>query len=176
VLSLVVCLASVWIWVRSYRVIDIVYWKFGTNDLWHAQTNGGVIYVERVADYPGPAVHWWLTIPLPPDETGDLHYPGTGLPLALVRSVPRKRLGIKLYEWVDADGRRATASVTSIWMPAAAAGALPLVRFVAWVARALVSWSRRRRGRCAKCGYDMRGTPERCPECGNAASRASRGR
>jgi hypothetical protein len=46
--------------------------------------------------------------------------------------------------------------------------ALALVVLAAFwpVARAIQRFDRRRRGLCPMCGYDVRATPARCPECG----------
>jgi hypothetical protein len=55
-------------------------------------------------------------------------------------------------------------------------GALALLGFASMaIARTLAVWrtasfqekeNRRLAGLCPKCGYDLRGTPDRCPECG----------
>jgi hypothetical protein len=61
-------------------------------------------------------------------------------------------------------------AVTPYWSVITALSILPAIRLVQW-------WSAKKRrtpaGICHHCGYDMRATPGRCPECGKAAPRTS---
>jgi hypothetical protein len=45
----------------------------------------------------------------------------------------------------------------------------------AWCVRRLRGKRWARQGRCAACGYDLRGSGEVCPECGTCRSSARRG-
>jgi len=65
--------------------------------------------------------------------------------------------------------RKSWVVIVPFWsvVPALAA----MIGLLLWRDR---SWRRRdrrkREGLCANCGYDLRATPERCPECGMAAT------
>jgi hypothetical protein len=96
-----------------------------------------------------------------------------------LRSRDRRLAG---FAWIEGDAREGAiypgepplpyrALVVPWWSVAAVFAMLPLARIAAWLRR------RRHaaRGLCPRCGYDLRATPERCPECGMAAA-AAKGR
>src|SRR4051812_33728965 len=49
------------------------------------------------------------------------------------------------------------------WFALAFCGTLPVLR-LSWAARSRIEHEQR--GLCPTCGYDLRATPDRCPECG----------
>lgn len=54
-----------------------------------------------------------------------------------------------------------------LWLLVILCGTYPAMR---WVLRPSLKHVRLARGLCVRCGYDLRATPERCPECGTAVS------
>jgi hypothetical protein len=83
------------------------------------------------------------------------------------------RLGVFWYHW---PARTMAGKLVRVergvearyWVLVAATAAMPLSRLGGWMHRRRV----RRRvalGLCPRCGYDLRATPGRCPECGDAA-------
>ena len=67
------------------------------------------------------------------------------------------------------------AIAESVSMTSLAIGVLSLFFWFPLMLRMERSAKRRRQGKCVVCGYDLRATPERCPECGAVPTGKSKG-
>jgi hypothetical protein len=76
------------------------------------------------------------------------------------------RRGLGSAQFLGAGITTRGGAVVPLWMPILTLAVLP-----GWW---LIRWIHHRRkivpGHCRVCGYDLRATPERCPECGTLAS------
>jgi hypothetical protein len=97
-----------------------------------------------------------------------------------LRRVRFDRFGIRISSYSPYPGDQSTgvARVATSWklalphwLPFLAFGVVPALWLISRIWRVL---PRQPRGFCSACGYDLRATPERCPECG-AAGRVSGG-
>jgi hypothetical protein len=170
--SLVLSVATLVLWVRSYGVSDEIQWRNAGGWRSLRSARGDVAVGLLVADWSGhprefhgpryrreepmPAYNWLL------EMNGNLDDTLAGL----------ARAG---FEWHERRSRRRGTlhahAVVPFWAVAAVTAAMP----AGWAA---ARWQRARRhraarsaGLCPGCGYDLRATPERCPECGAAARR-----
>jgi hypothetical protein len=167
-LSLALCAAVAALWARSYAHLDSVGYSHNappgpTAVDWgyHLTSTRGVLTLGHYVDhFTDPAVvasqrreryrsRWDWTTTAPATPAAD--------------------------KWVGFDVRRNPYpyGTNRNWrvtvpdaVPCVLAAALPLTAFVRHRRRR----RRARAGACSHCGYDLRATPDRCPECGRACA------
>ena len=153
-------------WVRSYRSFDV----FTTGWPWPFLISvlPGSIHLDVHYDHPttsGPWGDWHLILrPLPPGVSHD--------PAEVSRLLTH--FSVKWQPTPPPRGKMAGYDATVMFrleFPHWFLLTLVLVAFGGWWwwlrgRRAALRKHRIRAGECGQCGYDMRGTPERCPECG----------
>ena len=184
VLSLLLCVAVMALWVRSTIVSDVV---CATRDGDILQTytlrtlRGGFQFeaYRRELRRPHPWLShasWeWETMnpqgqPLwtPPLREGLFDYlhlrpvppPGALDSPSLTVRADRADDGLYVNTWRGA--------VAPYWPLCAAAAVAPAVRLLATI-RLPLRGRGHQDGLCPRCGYDLRATPDRCPECGTGA-------
>ena len=170
VTALLLTAATCILWSRSYRLSDRVTWTRDSGQTSLRSAQGRVVFALYQADRTGRRG----------DVRGlkydrDAAYPAT-LELLGVFFLCSSDATVRLVHW-DRAGfawthRRSSrdlivTAVAPFWSVALAIAASPL----GWTTLRLRAARRRARhrknsGLCPACGYDLRATPYRCPECG----------
>ena len=73
-----------------------------------------------------------------------------------------RSLELPLFEWNPPNETGWSSITVTLWFPLVLLGAYPTIAFIRGPLR---RYRRRRRGLCLTCGYDLRGSAGRCPEC-----------
>jgi hypothetical protein len=146
-ISLVICVLTLALWSRSFMAVDLFQLDLPSHSVHTVESNAGVLQFTW---------RWWpqASKPVP---FGVFHevlssYPtgGWGPQFAFFPGNPNG-----YYEaW-----QRLRLPFWAVFL---LTGVLPMC----WLVRAVSSSELRKAGCCHVCGYDLRATPHRCPECG----------
>jgi hypothetical protein len=150
-LSLLLCVTAVAMWLRSYRCQDQAILRFPNGRILLAWTGEGRVNWRQGRDDSTPPPHRTVF------EQARLA-PG---PIMLPRTF-WEHVGFRGYF-----GPSAISVIVPIWLLVAPTATPPVAWFYIYSMRPR---TRARRGLCLRCGYDLRATPGRCPECGTESS------
>jgi hypothetical protein len=155
VVSLMLGVATIALWVLSYWRADALADCQPTTERGVISTCGRLLFYDEAAmgSYRYPPPIGWAHVALPP-ATDIANY----APTNTTRFATLAGFGVLAG---DTGRYTVTARIIPHWFIALATAVFPAI----WLR------TRRRRhrsasGLCAACGYDLRATPDRCPECG----------
>ena len=158
-MSLLLCLMTLGMWVRSYFVLDVFYYATSAGNSITLWSGFGEVSVRFLAGVPGEEGFWHESTRVSksvlymhqdhPDR--NLIY-GFGLVHDSRNFTPPQ---------IVPNYRYATITIPS-WFLAAILSIAPVVWFFKWQRVKKLAL----KGCCVNCGYDLRATPDRCPECG----------
>jgi hypothetical protein len=179
VLSLLLFVAMVVLWVRSYLCRDVLVHHYpATGNQWYVESARARIafHLSRGSATPSTA----------PSGVKDLGLQfGTSRPPVSVLEIVEgpnfdPRSGTSVGRWgfraVLQERRDPSRGLVRSWLIGAPNWAIAIL----FAILPAIRWRARRRPlactggpMCSNCGYDLRATPDRCPECGEPAPAAS---
>ena len=177
VLSLLLCAAVVLTWVESRRFDHVVWFSPERGVQYRVVARGGSVAVSR-STLTGRTSNFFSDgLDRGPGWSAHVEVPIVRRSFFTRDGSPPfvQRLGFDYLAWNESrpvfGAVKLRRVVFPMWLPVA----LLLLPPALWVRG---RWRRRGRGdngTCTSCGYDLRATPDRCPECGAVASGASCG-
>jgi hypothetical protein len=153
--SLVLCVAIVVMWVRSAWRCDYISRVEPTASTWF------VLGWDSNRSRMG---FNWGSVPANPASGSHVTWFCVSKPAIALYVTGWQRYGWEYAATVNGQHVIRYLAVHDGWL-AMLTFALPAARFLSWWRR----HCRVRANRCAKCGYDLRASPDRCPECGAPA-------
>ena len=167
-ISLLLCIAVCTLWIRSYWLGDTVTWANADGHR-RIRTASGSLSIHL-------ALEDWSTVPARfqplryqrDDWSTPMNWHVFLSPNPGNVHTSWEFAGFAWYQLRNTrTGARSVISVTPFWSLALVTAVPPLI----WVTRRLRDRRRRAQaGLCPTCGYDLRATPDRCPECGASPS------
>lgn len=163
------CLSIFALWLSQLRT-DVMYWTLGRGVYYELVTIPEQFRITRVSGYPcKPQIHWFRETP-PPDVPvfGQQRVRVIWTPPGFGYESGSRRINGAA---IGTAGGPITVSYQILAIPFAVPaivfGFLAIVPWMLQRRRRRLRAARVVRGLCPSCGYDLRATPGRCPECGN---------
>ena len=167
-LSLLLCVSICALWVRGYYVEDSISWQ--RRDAWRVfrSSSGHFIIDLNVSDWSGGQTGWRYAREAPnPNALADAKVSGYVLNVSPGDSWKRwEHCGFAWWRWESRWGNSIAMLAVPVWSTVAATALLPAAWALVRSSGSRMQRRARRLGRCPACGYDLRATPDRCPECG----------
>jgi hypothetical protein len=173
--SLLLCVATAGMWVRSYFVTDMLVvatdrpTATGWTDFRYTVKAGkGLVGLDRVSSAWPTSV---FAAHGPPANGAFLHHQPSSSPMWSSFGLEHTRwnkIGFGYHEWGAGSSYSLLTIIVPLWLVLSITAILPGI----WLYHKLREYRHRLRcrrlGLCTKCGYDLRASNDKCPECGAA--------
>jgi len=167
-LLLAICSALVLLWVRSHYLADGIFWKTEHTEFRIVSSTGAALLIGRR--------------PLPSSQFPK--YVGLGYTRQPPHDLLERIAPMRSRATIDWGWRRVGLAIVTgqtrtedYWCAMLPYWVIIFVLSLAlWPRRLWCAhrrWHRRKHGRCVHCGYDLRASIDRCPECGRPTSKTA---